>query len=119
SATGNLTVLGGSPFQIGVEAYGGAMTPSGKFLYLTAGPAGGIDGLSVDSTSGALTLLPGSPFVPGSVFGSPAIEPGGKFLFAQDANSAITAFRIDGASGALTAVGVPAPATGPAISLVV
>jgi 6-phosphogluconolactonase len=118
--TGGLTVLTGSPFQVGVAVYSAAFDPSGKFLYATAGPMGGLLGFNVDPNSGALTPIPGSPFSSGSFLGAPTVDPSGRFLFAGDEpNHAIVGFSIDSATGALTALGSPAPLSARPVSLTI
>jgi 6-phosphogluconolactonase len=118
--TGGLTVLAGSPFQIGVAIYSAAFDPSGKFLYATAGPMGGLLGFNVDPNSGALTPIPGSPFSSGSFLGGPTVEPSGHFLFAGDQpNHTIVGFSIDSATGALAALGNPAPLSARPVSLTI
>jgi len=118
--TGGLTVLTGSPFQVGVAIYSAAFDPSGKFLYATAGPMGGLLGFNVDPNSGALTPIPGSPFSSGSFLGGPTVEPSGRFLFAGDEpNHTIVGFSIDSATGALAALGSPAPLSARPISLTI
>jgi len=118
--TGGLTVLTGSPFQVGAAIYSAAFDPSGKFLYATAGPMGGLLGFNVDPNSGALTPIPGSPFSSGSFLGGPTVEPSGHFLFAGDEpNHTIVGFSIDSATGALTALGSPAPLSARPVSLTI
>ena len=118
--TGGLTVLTGSPFQVGVPIHSAAFDPSGKFLYATAGPTGGILGFNVDPNSGALTPIPGSPFSSGSFLADPTVEPSGRFLFAGDEpNHAIVRFSIDSATGALAALGSPAPLSARPVSLTI
>jgi 6-phosphogluconolactonase (cycloisomerase 2 family) len=118
--TGGLTVLTGSPFQVGAAIYSAGFDPAGKFLYATAGPAGGILGFAVDPNSGALTPIPGSPFSSGSFLGGPTVEPSGRFLFAEDPTKhAIVGFTIDSATGALAALGSPATLGAQPISLTI
>ena len=118
--TGGLTALTGSPYQPGVEVFGAAFDPSGKFFYASAGPAGGILGFTVDQNSGALTPVPGSPFSSSSFLAGPTVEPSGQFLFAEDPkNQAIIGFTIDSATGALTPLGNPTAVGAQPISLTI
>ncbi len=84
------------------------------------GPLGGLLGFNVDPNSGALTSIPGSPFSSGSFLGGPTVEPSGRFLFAGDEpNHTIVGFSIDSATGALAALGSPAPLSARPISLTI
>ncbi|MBI2677834.1 MAG: beta-propeller fold lactonase family protein [Candidatus Koribacter versatilis] len=61
--TGALTEIAGSPFDPPGESQGGAVDPSGRFLYLGDCDNAQTDGLTIGST-GALTNMAGSPFGP-------------------------------------------------------
>jgi 6-phosphogluconolactonase (cycloisomerase 2 family) len=106
--TGALTPLVGSPFASGNDPSYFAIGPDGKFAYVP--DANDIWVYSIDGTSGALTPIVGSPF-PASSGGDSAtiggttiaIDPSGAFACAvRDAN--VSVYRINGTSGALTAV---------------
>ena len=113
--TGALTALTGSPFSIsgGVQAV--VVDASGKFLY--AGTSGQIQAYTIDSSTGALTAVSGSPFATGSCciyfYGGMTSDPQGRYLFTANYNGTVSAFTIDGATGALTAAtGSPFATTG-------
>lgn len=109
--TGALTALPGSPFPVGDGANGGAVvTSSGRFLYVghrVSGAPGRITAWAIDG-SGALKAA-GSYPVDRDVR-SLVLAPDGRFLYATQSiagRDAVSAFRIDAATGALTAAGPP------------
>ena len=110
ASTGILTPVQGSPFATGVQPYGVAADPSGRFLYVANdyGSAGGGDlsAYAIDGTTGALMPLPGSPVRTRFTFPrSVAIEPSGHFLYlTNNWTGSIEAFTIDAATGALAPV---------------
>lgn len=112
-ADGSLSLLPGSPFPAGETPAGVTMDPTGKFLYVSNSynPKGGISAYAIDS-SGALAAVRGSPFSTGGSSAGPGplvVHPSGKFLYVAlsgnaNANHLISAFGIDSATGALSAV---------------
>jgi 6-phosphogluconolactonase (cycloisomerase 2 family) len=100
SATGALTVVTGSPFNTGQNAFSLAVHPSGKFIY-AATSVGNLTALSI-AGSGALTPLGGSPFSVGTSTISVAIEPVGRFLYVADGNGDILMLSINSSTGELT-----------------
>lgn len=86
--SGTLTPLPGSPYSTGRAAtpWGIAMTPDGKYLYLTnSGSTDGSEGLFAYAVAadGTLSTLPGSPYPTGPM-GTPwglAISPDGRALY--------------------------------------
>jgi DNA-binding beta-propeller fold protein YncE len=125
-ASGALHEIAGSPFG-GTGVGGGAMAfhPGGAFMY-NAGRD--LNGFRVDAQTGALTSLPGSPFATG-VGSDPtatpvAVDPRGRYVYvttaftAPPATDTVSAYAIDAATGALTAVpGSPFPARAYAYSV--
>lgn len=103
SNTGKLTPVAGSPFSIGLVPLNMQLTPSGKFLFVTAGnlPEGLIVGFSV--TSGKLQLVSLTSSAGLNPFGL-AIDPAGKFLYAANTSSnSISIFSI-GSAGSLSQI---------------
>ena len=117
-SNGALTAVSGSPFPVPLYyACPLAIDPSGKFLYVTQCLSGNqqyvIAAYTIDSTTGALTAIRGSPFPEGSYTGphAVAVDPSGKFVYVANAfgvgpnpPSSISAYIIDSATGALSAV---------------
>jgi len=116
ASTGALTAIAGKPFATGLGPLQDvAVTPSGRFLYVTNYGSGDISGYSVDASTGKLTPVPGSPFAAGSsVDLGVAIDPSGKFLYVtlpSTPPNSVAGFTIDPSTGALTAIpGSPFPA---------
>jgi hypothetical protein len=84
-AAGHLGAVSGSPFSIPggcCGADGVAVTPNGRFVYVTNWQ-GTVAGFSV-ATDGSLTALPGSPYPAGSLPVGLAITPNGRYLYATD-----------------------------------
>jgi 6-phosphogluconolactonase len=109
--TGALAPVAGSPFPAGVGAYQVTVAPSGAWAWVTNFFSNDISGYAIDSTTGALTPVPGSPFPAGGVNpGSIAVDQSERFAYVenlygdatyQPATSNISAFSIDGTTGAL------------------
>ena len=114
-ASGALTELSNSPFPTQANFPGPAglaIGGSGRFLYVamvgTANANHVVSGFFIDPTTGALTQLATSPFPAGLGPIRLASDAAGKFLFvANSHDDTLSAFSIDAASGALTAVGSP------------
>lgn len=110
---GTLSPVPRSPFDAGAGISDSlAITPSGKFLYVTNSPPSIISAYAIDSGTGALTPITGSPFAAGMGAKAIAVSPGGKFLYVSDSyGGTILAYAISEASGALaTVAGSPFPA---------
>ena len=100
--TGALTAMAGSPFLSRSGGFTIAITPSGKFGYVTQ-PFSGITGFSINPTTGIPSTVAGSPF--SSLGGSSmAISPSGQFLYLPDEENSLDAYSIDTTTGALTAI---------------
>jgi 6-phosphogluconolactonase (cycloisomerase 2 family) len=113
-AGGAFSPVPGSPFPASTSPEGIALTPNGKYLYVSNNydQMGGISAFAVDSSTGALTAISGSPFPTGDASTGPgplAVHPNGNFLFVAlsgnvNANHFIAVFRIDPTTGVLSAV---------------
>jgi 6-phosphogluconolactonase len=130
--TGALTSVSGSPFPAGSGPASVAVDPTGQFAYVAncgsvcvgdLYDSGNISAYTIDATTGALIALPGSPFPAGWYPDSVAVLPSGRFLYVANCGDScvgdgafldlgnVSAYSIDGTTGALTAVpGSPFPA---------
>lgn len=107
-ASGALTPVPGSPYNVGSSPASVVTDPSGKFLYVGNRNSNTISGFSVNSTTGALTPMPGSPFPTGGQPFALLLHSSGKFLFAtnytSNAQGSVSVWSIDQGSGVLTEV---------------
>jgi 6-phosphogluconolactonase (cycloisomerase 2 family) len=109
TSTGELTPVMGSPFSTGVAqpALGMAVDPAGKFLYIAEQNTNQVAAFTI-AADGTLTPIAGSPFETGDTHPVAAsVDPSGKYLFVSNQDStqgAVSAFSINGSTGALTAV---------------
>jgi 6-phosphogluconolactonase len=126
SAAG-LTVLGTSPFAVGLAPSGLALPPSGAFLYVANTGTNNISAFNicdkvvlscadVNNPNGDLTPVAGSPFSDG---GSPvaiAVDPAFDFLYVLDKTSnQVSSFAFGTGTGVLTPLSVtPTVSTGQA-----
>ena len=119
ATTGALTPIAGSPFAAGSDPTFVAVSPNGRFAYVTIISDAGIGSVSaytIDKTTGALTPVPGSPFATAGLAPTAvAVSPNGEFAFvANDFSGDISAYTINATTGALTPVpGSPFAAAGP------
>jgi 6-phosphogluconolactonase len=113
AASGALTAVPGSPFDVGGVPSSVAIDASGGFLIVSIFPLGGGSRLavfSIDPDTGALTSVPGS-FGSTYVWGAVAADASGPYVYAgtslETANSPAIAFvlSIDQATGALASIG--------------
>jgi len=93
-----------------------AVTPDGRYLYVandaTESNPGSVSGFGINSSSGKLTPVPGGPVEASDLgpFGV-AVSPDGRFLYVSNtgnspsAAGSVSAYRIDGKTGALTELG--------------
>ena len=108
STTGALTQITGSPFAAGKDPGHIASDPKGKFLFTANSQDNTVSAFTIDATSGALTPISGSPFAAGGGAVSVAVDRDGTFVYLGMQPSPIagtqglSAFSIDGATGALT-----------------
>jgi 6-phosphogluconolactonase len=115
TSDGRLTEIAGSPFSTSelFTVHDVQVHPTGNFLYAADGK---VLAFRVDATTGALTEITGSPFTTGGVVVVTVVDPTGKFLYAVDNhNNSVSAFTINGTTGALTSLGTPI-AVGPSPS---
>lgn len=117
--TGGLLETPGSPYSgFGLLA-GLAISPNGKYLYLSDGyePAGdSVLAFAINQATGDLTQIVGGPFATGANPQSLAIDPSGRFLYAGFVGglnadplmpgypSGIAAYTIDESSGSLSPI---------------
>jgi 6-phosphogluconolactonase (cycloisomerase 2 family) len=109
AADGVLTPVPGSPFAAGVEPWGVAIDPAGRFVYVTDAEDcnscnGSVSVYAINANTGALAPINGSPFAAGARPLSIAIDSNGKFAYvANDLSANVSAYTIS-RSGALTPV---------------
>ncbi len=106
---GNLTTIG-SAVATGSFPFGAAITPNGKFLYVTDSDsaASSISGYQIDATNGSLTpiTITASQLTTLNTPAVPAIDPTGQFLYVpNNSGASVTAFSINAATGDLTRIG--------------
>lgn len=104
-ATGALTPVPGSPFPAGSEPFEVTMDGAGRFLYAVNNTGRSVSAWRMSIETGALTPIPGSPFAAPARPWALAADPTGKYLYV--AGIGLQAYRIDPASGALSAIGSP------------
>jgi DNA-binding beta-propeller fold protein YncE len=108
STTGVLTQIAGSPFTAGNDPGHIASDPAGKFLFSANSQDNSVSAFTIDGSSGGLTAVAGSPFSAGGGPVSVAVDTSGSFVYVGMQPSPIagtqglSAFRINGTSGALT-----------------
>jgi 6-phosphogluconolactonase len=114
SSTGGLTVLGGSPYSVGLSPSGLAIPPNGGFLYVANTGADTISAFNicdkvvtscadVNHPDGNLQPVTGSPFSDGGGPVAIAIDPAFPFLYVLDrASNQISSFSYGTGSGVLT-----------------
>ena len=111
--TGQLAQLPSAPVSVGAGPSCLVFEPQGKFAYIVSG--NNVSTFSLDPLSGALTEIAGSPFVSGDTAIQLAMDPQGRFLYVANTGintgaSTVVGFRIDPATGSLTAL-APLPVT--------
>ena len=125
ASTGSLTLVTGSPFQVGVDPAGVAVDASGKYVYVPNIADATISAFTLNSASGALTPVLGSPFPSGGngTINGPlgiAADTAGKFIYVCNASNDVSAFSINNSSGVLSAIGgSPFPDGGNAPSAII
>ncbi|GEM_PF-1046417 len=112
---GALTAVAGSPFATagtgGVRSV--TVDPSGRFVF-TANVAGSLSAYSLNPSTGALTAVAGSPFAAGALPISVTVDPSSRFAYvANYTSNNVSAFAIDGTSGALSSLGTSPAGTHP------
>ena len=112
SASGSLTKVPGSPFTAGAGARGIGIDPTGKFAYVANHFDASISAYTIDGNTGALTQIDADAatngvqnFPAGNRPGGITLDPSGKFLYAANlVSNDVSAYAIDAATGALTAL---------------
>jgi 6-phosphogluconolactonase len=125
TATGSLTLVTGSPFQVRDDPSGVAGDATGRYVYVPNTADATISAFTLDSATGGLTPVSGSPFPSGgngSINGPLGItaDGAGKFVYVCNASNDVSAFSINSATGVLTPVGgSPFPDGGNAPSAII
>ena len=108
--TGALTPMVGSPFPMSsFSPTSVTVHPAGQFAYVTNEFRAKVSAYTIDGTTGALTEVVGSPFGTGPFPISVTVDPSGQFAYVANDISmpsagSISAYTIDGTTGALTEV---------------
>jgi 6-phosphogluconolactonase len=114
TAAGVLTEVG-TPLAVGTQPESVAVDPTGRFLYVAntgnGTVAGSVTACSINASTGALTLI-GTIATAGTGLTSSTIavqvDPSGQFVYTANGDDAtVSAFKINQATGALTAIGTP------------
>jgi 6-phosphogluconolactonase (cycloisomerase 2 family) len=111
---GSLTAFG--PFSVPNSSNGGAIDPTGRFLYLAQSgfDSVGVAGFTVGDNGSSITPMVGSPFPTDLGPRQVAITPSGKFAYVANENANdVSAYSINPQTGVLTQIaGSPFPAPG-------
>jgi DNA-binding beta-propeller fold protein YncE len=107
-ATGALTPVDGSPFPAGTNPLSVTVDPTGQFAYVANNTSSNVSAYAIDRDTGGLMPVDGSPFPAGPRPSSVIVDPTGQFAyvangFGSGANN-VSAYAIDGTTGALTPV---------------
>ena len=101
SSTGDASPVGATPL-VG-SARGGAIDPTGQFLWVANNVAGELRGFRIDGSSGVLSALTPPTVAAGFSPFAVAFDPSGRFVFAANRGSGtVSAYQMDANSGALT-----------------
>ena len=121
NSNGSLTLRTPSPVLTDADPSSMAITPDGKFLYVTTGTSGTfIEAYAIDETSGDITPLPGSPFslTADCGFAMPfaSADLAGRYLYLASGNvSGLSGVAIEQTTGTLQELaGSPFPEPGSA-----
>lgn len=125
SSTGALTAITGgsaaacggtvSPnpnncFAAGTTPVSITIDPTGSYLYTANSGSNNVSGFAINSSTGELAAISGTPASPFAAGTSPVavtLDPSGKFAYATNAGSNnVTAYTVDGSTGALVAVSI-------------
>jgi 6-phosphogluconolactonase (cycloisomerase 2 family) len=99
----------GSPFSVGTALGSGAINPSGSIFAAADYVGGGVDALSLSSSTGSLSAAGGSPFASGHGTDAVAFAPGGNLLAAANlVDNTVSIFSVS-STGTMTLVGPPTP----------
>jgi 6-phosphogluconolactonase (cycloisomerase 2 family) len=113
STTGVLTPLAaatGNPFPAGINPASVIVAPNGQFAYVANSGSNTVSAYSVDGNTGALLALgggTGNPFPTETTPLSVTVTPNGQFLYvANSISNSVSAYSVNGATGALTPLAV-------------
>jgi 6-phosphogluconolactonase len=103
---GYLTPVPGAPAPVNRSVTAVAVHPSGDYVYAAASEQAPGDGIAVFhvQSDGSLSEISGSPFATEIGPEALTVDPGGNYLYVADYSNYVEAFRINGSTGALTAV---------------
>ena len=104
--SGALTEIAGSPYVAGTNPDAVAVTPDGKYVYVTSGLGGTLYGYAI-AVNGTLMPVPNSPITlsGASALAGLAIDPSGKYLYVGGTGtSKVYGFSIADTDGNLTAI---------------
>jgi 6-phosphogluconolactonase (cycloisomerase 2 family) len=110
AANGALTPIASSPFPAGTSPFVMAVDPAGPFAYVANAGDNTVSAYTIDGTTGALTPVAGSPFATGTSATngvsprSVTVDPTGQFVYTANQGGDVSAYSINGATGALSAV---------------
>ena len=119
--TGALTPVADSPFAAGSNTHSIVIDPTGKYAYaangggdISAYSIGGAGALTqIVCANGVLTTCSGSNYVAGSAPRSIAVDPyTGLYAYVANSGGGVSAFGIDPATGALSAIDADAATPG-------
>lgn len=124
-STGALREIAGSPFATGSSPISVTVDPLGRFAYVanecrsaSRCRFGNVSAYTINSSTGALRAVAGSPFPAGSAPLSVTVDSSGRFAYVVNycnsscAAGTVSAYTINGSTGALTAVAGSPFATG-------
>jgi 6-phosphogluconolactonase len=110
AANGALAPVAGNPVPVLIQPASLAAVPGAAYLYAAAPPGNSvIAAFQINATTGALVPITGSPFGAFDGSNSMAVDPSGSFLYAMATQAGthaglIAAYKIDAATGAITAI---------------
>ncbi|MBI3656985.1 MAG: beta-propeller fold lactonase family protein [Acidobacteria bacterium] len=109
--TGALTPVAGPPVPAGTGPSSVTVDPTGQFVYVANRDSNNVSAYRINGTTGALTPVADSPFPAGTTPYSVTVDPTGQFAYVTNCGPAcginpgnVSAYRINGTTGALTAV---------------
>jgi 6-phosphogluconolactonase (cycloisomerase 2 family) len=111
AATGALSLVGN--FATGALPRWVTVDPSGQFVYVANHNGGSVSGYTITVGTGALTPISGSPFPVGIMPHGVTVHPSGQFAYVTNCGTtfcfgsgtgSVSAYTIDGTTGALSSV---------------
>jgi 6-phosphogluconolactonase (cycloisomerase 2 family) len=114
ASTGLLAPVGTGTVGAGTQPDSIALDPSGKFVFAANRGSSTISMFSIDGTTGALSPIgAGTVASGGSNPSAVAVDPTGRFAYVANADGTVAMFKIDAATGALTAGTTASAGTSP------